>query len=62
MDALLARFTMSTAPPPHRGVTAVKVTLADISGTELAALIAATYGVPRTASDSRRRNPSRCTF
>ena len=31
-------------------LTAVKAALADISDTELAALIAATYGVPQTAS------------
>ena len=30
-------------------LTAVKAALADISDTELAALIAATYGVPQTA-------------
>ncbi len=30
-------------------LTAIKAALADISDTELAALIAATYGVPQTA-------------
>ena len=36
---------------PERGTdrTAVKAALADISDAELAALIAATYGVPQTA-------------
>ena len=49
----LSAYAVHDNPRHHAAVdtnlTAIKVALADITDTELAALIAATYGVPQTA-------------